>query len=321
MKNLLYTLLLLLLVSCGKKEDKAEGGPEAGKEAAANTSLSKAEAPEKIIAVGRIEPEAKIASLATEVAGVVKKLYAKEGDRVAAGQVLAEMNNDVELAKVNQLRAKLATQQNQITTDKAQLENANIKTTNLRRTYERTKKLFEGGAETRQTLDNAETDMLASDKDVARLQSQVKASESKLLELQADTRVNEAEYERRFLRAPTAGKILQLDAKPGSAVSQNQAYAEFAPEGAITALCEVDELFSGKVAPGLRAYVRPQGGTDTLAVGTVIYTAAQLKKKSLFSGLAGEQEDRRVREVRIRLENAEGLLYNARVECVIFLKK
>ena len=46
-----------------------------------------------------------------------------------------------------------------------------------------------------------------------------------------------------------------------------------------------------------------------------------LKKKSLFSEQAGDAEDRRVREVRITLKNAEKILFNTRVECVMAIKK
>jgi hypothetical protein len=44
-----------------------------------------------------------------------------------------------------------------------------------------------------------------------------------------------------------------------------------------------------------------------------------LKKKSLFSEKSDDQEDRRVREIKIALINDSGLLINSKVECVIKL--
>lgn len=307
-----------LLTACGQKEGVKRNAETDS--AQTSKAVTRPVQPQKIVALGRIEPEAKIVSLAAEVNGVAKKVYVQEGETVRAGQLVLELTNEVELAQVNQLRAKFATQQNQIATDRANWESANIKAANLRRTYERIKNIFDNGGETKQNRDNAETDAATADKDVARLQSVVAASESKLAELQADLAVAQAQYERRFIKAPTDGTLLQLDAKVGAAIGQNQSFAEFAPAGPITALCEVDEMFATEVRPGQPAYVRTQGGNDTLAMGEVIYAAPQLKKKSLFSGVAGDPEDRRVREVRIRLRNAAKLLFNARIEGVVLLQ-
>jgi hypothetical protein len=50
-----------------------------------------------------------------------------------------------------------------------------------------------------------------------------------------------------------------------------------------------------------------------------VYLSPYLKKKSLFSDDSANMEDRRVREVRIRLTGAANLLINSRVEAVIDL--
>ena len=81
----------------------------------------------------------------------------------------------------------------------------------------------------------------------------------------------------------------------------------------------VDELLANRVQPGQKAVVRAIGTDKVLAEGDVIYAAPLLKKKSLFAETAGEQEDRRVREVKILLHDPKNLLLNARVECEISL--
>lgn len=60
------------------------------------------------------------------------------------------------------------------------------------------------------------------------------ASESKLQEMISDVHVAQAEYDRRFMKAPANGTILQLDAKEGGLVSTNTTFADFAPEGPVT---------------------------------------------------------------------------------------
>ncbi len=105
----------------------------------------------------------------------------------------------------------------------------------------------------------------------------------------------------------------------GSALGQYEKYAEFAPEGRLIARCEVDELFASQVKEGQDADITFVGNSDVLSTGKVIRTTPYLKKKSLFSELAGDKEDRRVMEVWILLDKKSGLLYNSQVECIIKL--
>jgi HlyD family secretion protein len=55
-------------------------------------------------------------------------------------------------------------------------------------------------------------------------------------------------------------------------------------------------------------------------VGTVSYAADYLKQKSLFKDQSTEQEDRRVRDVSIRLDSGKMPLIGSRVDCIIMLK-
>mgnify|MGYP001070909785 CR=1 FL=1 len=70
----------------------------------------------------------------------------------------------------------------------------------------------------------------------------------------------------------------------------------------------------------MRDGLRFVGSDSVVAMGKVIFLSPYLKKKSLFSQKANEQEDRLVREVRIKLEGDNGLIMNSKVESVIKLK-
>jgi hypothetical protein len=106
----------------------------------------------------------------------------------------------------------------------------------------------------------------------------------------------------------------------GSAVNQFEKYAEVAPSGPMTVRTEVDELFASRLRQGLDADIRFVGSDSVVARGKVVFLSPYLKKKSLFSQKANEQEDRLVREVRIKLEGDYGLILNSKVESVIKLK-
>ncbi|HSY62439.1 MAG TPA: HlyD family efflux transporter periplasmic adaptor subunit, partial [Cytophaga sp.] len=121
-------------------------------------------------------------------------------------------------------------------------------------------------------------------------------------------------------KAPLDGKILSVDTKLGATVSTSTNLSDFAPEGPVMAITEIDELFADQIKIGQPAYVRAQGDTVVLAKGKVILAAPYLRKKSLFSDKVDNLEDRRVREVRVQLDSTETLLIGSRVECIIELK-
>ena len=71
------------------------------------------------------------------------------------------------------------------------------------------------------------------------------------------------------------------------------------------------------IVEGQKGWIRNVGSVDTLSTGTVYFTSSFLKKKSLFTDQSGEREDRRVRTIKMMLDQPEKLLLNARIECVI----
>ncbi|MCS6809603.1 MAG: hypothetical protein RML40_12255, partial [Bacteroidota bacterium] len=274
---------------------------------------------ERIIAVGRVEPEDQITTLSLEVAGIVKAIAARDGDTLQHGAVILELDHAAEDARLRLAQARVETQRSDITSIRAEMRIAEAKLLNYKERYERLRSAFSDGAETRQNLDNAYTDYTAAQQEVERLRASLQSAESRLRETQCDVRIAYAELQRKILRAPSHGILLKLSPNVGSAVAAGVGIGEFAPSGALTVLCEVDELFAGAVAPGQDAIIRRQGSMDTLATGTVMSVGVYLKKKSLFSDDANALEDRRVREVRIRLHTAHGLLLNSRVDCIILV--
>jgi HlyD family secretion protein len=303
-------LLLFLLGACDKKEAVTE---------VKNVTLPIASSFDQVVALGRIEPEGRIVSLAGEVSGIVNDVRVAEGQVVTKGTPIVELRHDVQQAKVEQTKSQYATQQAQISSDKSILERAKIELKNQEKTLARIRVLASKEAETLQTLDDSESLFKQQELEVTRLQQSLEINERKLKEIQAAIVQAEAEVAQCIIKAPSSGKLLRLGVIAGDALDAGKTIGDFAPEGRTSALCEVDELFATMMQPGLKAYVRILGKTDTLAVGAVSYVGAYLKKKSLLAETAGDAEDRRVREVRIILNDADKLLFNTRVECIIQL--
>jgi multidrug resistance efflux pump len=148
----------------------------------------------------------------------------------------------------------------------------------------------------------------------------VEQQEIKINELAADIKYYQTLLQRRIVKAPLSGTFLSVSVRSGTYLSGTTPLGDFAPDGSLMALSEVDELFADKVSIGQKALIRNQGETEVLAKGVVVFVGNYLKKKSLFSGKPDDLEDRRVREVRVQLDDQAKILIGARVECVIQLK-
>ena len=343
LKNYLLALVFMpifcVLQGCQPTKPKAE---EAKIEAVKTEDVT------QISGIGRIEPENKIIKLNAEVGGLVTAIHAKEGAKVSAGEVILELSHAIEDSRVSQAQSRIPTQRAaiqdaqatvatfsaRIETAKMRLQTIKIRESASKTRLDRIKALAARDAETKQNLDaaqaeydalqqdtrTAQTEIDAASRDHDRAEAATKTAQSRVGELEADVKVAASQRAQRSVRAPYSGTILSLDATLGGNIAPGAAIGDFAPAGAITTVCEIDELFAARVQTGQKAFIRNQGMTDTLATGTVIFAAPYLKKKSLFSADAGELEDRRVREIRIKLDNADKVLIGARVDCVIILK-
>lgn len=313
-----YILLILisasLLTACG------------GKKEAAPVSDTTAQAPpapaiiDQVVGIASIEPVSRLLPISAEVGGVVSSISIQANQPAEKGQTILTMEKDVEEAQLRQAKSKFATQEAQIRSLKATRESLKVRIDNARRTLERNRQMLQGGAVTQQVFDDSESQVLTYEKDLETSDANIAQQTLRLKELEADVNYNQTLINRKSVQAPAKGKVLSLDVKEGSIVTTTASLGEFAPEGAWMAITEVDELFADRVQIGQRAYVRSQGGNDSLSLGKVIFVAPYLKKKSLFSDRTDNLEDRRVREVRVQLEDNSKVLIGSRVECVILLK-
>lgn len=314
MKKLLYFILACLtLSSCGggKKEEKKP----------TITSKQAMSDVDKVVGIANIEPVGKILPISSEVNGTITSIAVEANDEVKRGQTLMTLDYKVEESQLAQAKSKLGTQRAVIQSAQASLAPLQVKLENARTNYERNKNLLNGGATTQQVVDDSNFAYQQIQKDISAAQATVAQQESKMAELQADINYFQTLLDRKLIKAPMDGKILSIDTKVGSAITNTSALGDFAPAGNLMAITEIDELFADKIKMGQLAYIRPQGSTEVLAKGKVIFASPYLKKKSLFADKVENLEDRRVREVRVELEPDSKVLIGSRLECVIELKK
>jgi HlyD family secretion protein len=303
----LFGLLILSLTACNSKSSDKSDAENAKQTLEIH----------QVIGVGKIIPESDIVQLSSPVNGIVSKIHKKENDTVTIGSVILELDHQLEDAKISQLNNQIATQTVQIKVDEANVDEIKTKIANAKVQLQRLENLLQKGAETQQTVDDAATDVKVLNSNLNRLEANVQVSKSKLQETRAALNTAILERDQKIIKSPVNGRLLELTVLIGGSVSTQESLAQISPEGKIIAICEIDESNADKIAIGQKGWIRNVGSRDTLTTGTVYVAFSFLRKKSLFTDQSGEKEDRRVRTIKMQLDNPETLLLNSRVECVI----
>ncbi|MCC6413417.1 MAG: efflux RND transporter periplasmic adaptor subunit [Saprospiraceae bacterium] len=316
MTKISFLLLLAVcttFVACGGKNDQAADA------ATATDSLRTRATVTEVLGIAVVEPSERIINLSAEKSGYIREVKARIGDKVKKGQLLLTLDAEIENAQLTQANSKLGTQNQAIEAALQNLKLLQVKLDKARADLSRDEALFKGNALTQQQLDNTRALIPDLEQQIKVQETLVKQEEGRARELRADVVYYQTLAEQKTVRAPMDGQILSIDARVGQFLDSQTGFAEFAPVGPIMAITEIDEMFADRIRLGQQAYIRPQGSSEILARGKVVLMSPYLRKKSLFADSAGDPEDRRVREVRVQLDDPEGLLIGSRVECIIQL--
>ena len=161
-------------------------------------STAKVVSPYAAIANGKVDVEGGIIQVAARRGGIVREVLVQEGDRVAAGQVLARQEDDEARLAVQSAQAQLAQAQ-------SQLANIQVDISTAQREYNRLERLVATNFVAAQRTDQAR----------ARLGSQQAAIQT------ARAQAAQAAYnlELTIIRAPMSGRIVRRYANPGAGAS------------------------------------------------------------------------------------------------------
>lgn len=309
--HIIASISILLLAGCGKKDEKPQ--------ADTLKVSSKPVISNEIYGIAVIEPAKRITNLSAETGGIIREIKVDIGQKIMKGQILLVMDNSLEAAQLNQANSKISTQQNAIAASKENINTLRVQLEKAQADFARDKALFDGKALTKKELDDRQYAIDNLLQQIKAQEASVRQQESRIKELNADIAYYQTLEGKKVLRAAQSGTLLSLDAKVGQYLNTNASIGDFAPEGPTIALTEIDELFANKIQIGQKAEIRQQGSKETLTTGTVILASPYLRKKSLFADNSNNLEDRRVREVRVQLDDPSKVLLGARVECVIKL--
>ena len=193
------------------------------------TFVTKTAVADRILSVnGRIRPRLQV-DIRPSLGGQLIALPFDVGDRVSSGQILARIDDAPEQAAIAEAQASVATQQATLAQARREL----------------TRFVELGQFATRREVEQRRLSVLEGERELNRRQAAVaQASELR---------------DRRVLRAPFAGVILERPVDPGQAVGLESVIYRLADLSNPEVSIEVDEVYASEIRPGMEATVAMAG--------------------------------------------------------------
>jgi len=202
------------------------------------------------VAKGVVEVQGGLVRLVAPRDGVLTAVAAEEGAHVAAGDVLAQLDD-------RQARLQLASAEADLGQRQAELAVASARASGAAREAHRLAGLAAGDAATRQEADQAGTAAAVAEGERRQAAQALQAAEAR-------RRLAAFEVESRTVRAPVSGKIVRRGPAAGGFVTAAAPLFVLAPDGTRLVRAELDEAFADRVTPQTRAVVTREfqaGGT------------------------------------------------------------
>lgn len=200
-----------------------------------------------VTATGKLEPREYV-DVGAQVTGRLEHLHVDIGDNVKKGDLLAEIDVTLFMAKVDQQRAQLRFQKASLEDKKAQNALAKIN-------YERQENLYEHNATSLESLQSSQYSLQSSNAQVLMLEAQIEQTQSSL-------RADEANLEFTRIYAPMDGTVVSLSAKQGQTLNANQQapiILQIADLSTMQVKAEVSEADVTKLRLGMDIYFKTIG--------------------------------------------------------------
>jgi HlyD family secretion protein len=292
---------------------------DGGTQGPAPSSPAEGLGPAEVAAQARLEPDGGIRELGAEVPGTVARVHVLVGDTVPPGALLVAISSAAEDAALRSAAADLELARARHLEARAAMEAKRPRASVAARQLERAEALFSGGGLSEERLDAARAEAAEATLDLERARLEERSALASVAVASAAVEVASAEVARRRVLAPVRGTVLEVGVQEGEVLTgfERIVLVRLAPVGPLRALVEVDELFAERVRPGQEARILDPATGREVATGRVTFVAPLLRRKSLFADVGRELEDRRVREVHVRIHGEPEVLIGARVEARI----
>lgn len=305
---------LLVLIFAGVLVAAKSGGTKIDPSKLAK--VEKGDLAKSVVATGKVEPITKV-EIKSKASGIVKKLYVDYGDRVKAGQTLAELDKEEIEAQVRSQKANVEAAEASLRSTEADYERAKVDAEGpdvpmLLRAYERAQKMAKEGVVSVSNLDDAQKnyELAVNKQNVARaqlgvLKAKIAQSSAQVQSAHAQLKQLEEQLSYTTIYAPIDGLVLSRDVEVGDAVSSILVLGSSATlvmtlgdTSEVYVKGKVDESDIGKVYLGQPARIKVESFKDKTFTGKV----------TKISPMGVEKDNVTTFEVRVSINNPGGEL-------------
>lgn len=256
-KFLLPAVIILLLISAGaggwyylvKQKDKPAERTFA--------TVQRGFIEDLVTATGILQPRDYV-DVGAQVSGQLHRIHVEVGDEVKSGDLLAEIDPTLFMAKVDASRAQLRFQRAQLKDRQTQLQLAQIQ-------HQRQEKLLAAEATTEESAQNAAAAYQSAKAQIEMLMAQIEQNESSL-------RADEANLSYAQIYAPMDGTVVAISARQGQTINASQqapVLMQIADLSTMTVKTRVSEADIPRLQVGMEAYFTTLGGRNQRWNGTL----------------------------------------------------
>jgi RND family efflux transporter MFP subunit len=245
-------------------------------------------------APGWVDVEGGIQHLGVRTEGTVETIRVHEGQSVAAGDVLLQLDDQQTALELRAAEIDIQRRQNEQSALNAQIKRARDELTRLTPLV----------AEQAESAD----ELRAANARIDDLQSQI--SLAQLAETAADVQKQQLQQRQRrlVLRAPAAGEVLKLMAHAGDAVAPGTPLLSFVGNGPRIIRAELDERLFGQVSSGMHAEIAPEYDDLKVYDARVLRVAHSVGPITSLPDLRAAAKDDRVVECVLSMEGRDLLI-------------
>ena len=269
-----------------------------------------------VVATGKIQPLSKV-EIKSKASGIVKKLYVDYGDRVKAGQVLAELDKVQLEANVRESQANLEAAQAALEAANSTLERNKVDAEGpdvpfLKSNMERAENMYKDGLISKSLAEDAEKNyqlalnrQMSAQRNIAVSRAEMAKAEAQVSQSKAALERVEEDLRNSTIVSPIDGLVLSRDVNVGDAVSsilvlgsQATLLMTLGDVSEVYVQGRVDEADIGKVYLNQPARIVVESFKEKKFVGKV----------TKISPLGKEKDNVTTFEVRVSIQNSTGEL-------------
>jgi HlyD family secretion protein len=237
---------------------------------------------DEAVGVGYVQAKVPV-SASAKINGVIRKVYVDQGDHVARGQVLAQLENEDYRSQIAQADSQLQATQAGVSSARAELLAAQARAQASRSlvarnraglalakiNYDRTKQLYDSAVSSKQDLDNAETAYAQAQEDVRNAEetqrsleqgivaaeAAVEAAQKNVSAAQAGLGFQRASLQYTIVTSPVNGYVVSRDLEEGGTVVPGMPIFTLAESKVIWVTAYVDEREISGLRPGQPAQI------------------------------------------------------------------